>query len=63
MLVRWGIGLLLLGLLLSLFFGASAIPNEIAGIGKVLLIVGLVIWAAYMILGAMSRSSGPPGPI
>jgi hypothetical protein len=61
--IRWGIGLLLLGLLLSVFFAGSNIPNEIAGIGKVILIIGLVIWAAYVILGAMSRSSGPPGPI
>jgi hypothetical protein len=45
------------------FFAGSNIPNEIAGIGKVILIIGLVIWAAYVILGAMSRSSGPPGPI
>jgi uncharacterized membrane protein YtjA (UPF0391 family) len=60
-LISWGITLLLVALCLWAFFGGGTVPEFLAGTGKWLICVGVVLALIYAIFGTFrGRNAGPP---
>jgi hypothetical protein len=64
--IRWGIGIILLGLLVALFFGGGA-GGQLVDVGKYIVGIGVFVWVIYMIFGRWggpgTRTGGPIDPL
>lgn len=56
---RWGILLVLIGLLIACFFSGSA-GGQLVDIGKWLIGAAIVIWVLWLIFGGFGRGPSTP---
>jgi hypothetical protein len=60
-LIAWGVGLLLVVLLVGLFFGYGSQLGPLVVVAKWLIGAGIILVLVWAIFGAM-RGTGGPGP-